>query len=442
MGRKRQRRELDVYIGSSKVGRYSRTSGGATSFRYDSDWLSSERALPISLSMPLSDRLWSGVQATSYFDGLLPDDRKVREKIAAREQADSAGIFDLLAVIGRDCVGALRFIPEGMDPGDPAKMEYRPVSDDEIAARIASLGTNPLGVNAEHDDFRISIAGVQEKTAFLRNDDQSDAGEWQLPLGPTPTSHIFKPAMKQGPAGADFSDSPWNEWFCLMLCRALGLETANAEVLIFGGKPVIVVERFDRTWQDGVLYRLPQEDICQALGVPPVQKYECDSGPGIADILKFLNGAIVPYEDRMNFMKTQIVFWLLSAIDGHAKNFSIFLSPDGYRLTPLYDVMSAAPYPEFPVQKVKLAMSLGNKNHYHLNQIQLRHFYQTGQQSGLREQDMDKLFSGLVTQIDNVLTEATALAADAGMPVSLSEPILAGVNKRAGMILKHMHTRI
>ncbi len=225
MGRKRQRRVLDVYVGTSKVGQYSRAPSGATSFRYDSEWLSSEWAFPISLSLPLSDRVWSGEGATSYFDGLLPDDRTVRDKIVAREHADSAGIFDLLAVIGRDCVGALRFVPEGLDPGDPVSMAYRPVSDHEIAARLASLG-----IHGDEDDFRISIAGVQEKTAFLLVDNQ-----WQLPLGPTPTSHIFKPATKEGSNGADFSDTPWNEWLCLLLCRAFGLETANAEVLLFDG---------------------------------------------------------------------------------------------------------------------------------------------------------------------------------------------------------------
>lgn len=429
MGRKRKRRELDVYVGSSKVGRYSREPSGATSFRYDPEWLSSERAFPISLSMPLSDRVWSGERASSYFDGLLPDDHTVRKRIAAREHAESAGIFDLLAVIGRDCVGALRFVPEGLDPGDPTKMEYRPVSDDEIASRIASLRTNPLGVHANEDDFRISIAGVQEKTAFLLVNRQ-----WHLPLGPTPTSHIFKPAMKEGPNGADFSDTPWNEWLCLVLCRALSLETANAEVLGFDSKPVIVVERFDRVWQDGVLYRLPQEDICQALGVPPVRKYQSDGGPGIRDILEFLNGAVTPHEDRLTFMKAQIAFWLLAAIDGHAKNFSIFLTPGGYRLTPLYDVVSTAPYPEFPIQKIKLAMAIGNKGYYRLNQIQLRHFYQTGQKAGLRKQDMDSIFSGLAKQMDNAIADAAALAAGAGMPESTSGPILAAVNKRAGMI--------
>ena len=136
----------------------------------------------------------------------------------------------------------------------------------------------------------------------------------------------------------------------------------------------------------------------------------------------------------MAFTKAQIVFWLLAAIDGHAKNFSIFLSPGGYRLTPLYDVMSAAPRPEFPDQKIKLAMALGNKNYYRLIQIQLRHFYQTGQKAGLREQDMDSIFSGLDAKMEDAIAEAADLAANAGMPESTSEPILARVSKRVGMI--------
>jgi serine/threonine-protein kinase HipA len=185
-----------------------------------------------------------------------------------------------------------------------------------------------------------------------------------------------------------------------------------------------------------VLYRLPQEDICQALGVSPLRKYQSDGGPGIVEVLKFMNGAVAPHEDRLTFMKTQIVYWLLAAIDGHAKNFSIFLTPGGFRLTPLYDVMSAAPYPELQVQKIKLAMALGDKGYYRLNQIQLRHFYQTGQKAGLHEQDMDSIFSGLATRMEGAIAEVSALATDAGMPETTSSSILAGVSRRASLLQK------
>ena len=101
--------------------------------------------------------------------------------------------------------------------------------------------------------------------------------------------------------------------------------------------------------------------------------------------MKFLNGAIAPYDDRLTFLKTQVVFWLLVAIDGTLIKFSIFVTPDGYRLTPLCDVVSAASYPQFPVQKSKLAMAVGNTRYYLLSQIQQQHFLQTAQKVDLKE---------------------------------------------------------
>lgn len=429
MGRKRKTRILDIYVGQTKVGAYTRAASGATAFRYDAAWLSSERAFPISLSMPLSDRAWVGEMATSYFDGLLPDDQVIREKIAAREHAESAGTFDLLAVIGRDCVGALRLVPEGEDPGNPRLMNYRPVGDKEIGKRISSLGRVPLGIHtgdeSGEDDFRISIAGVQEKTAFLRIGSQ-----WHLPLGPTPTSHIFKPAMMLGPNGADFSDTPWNEWLCLNICQAFGLEAAQAEVLIFDDKPVIVIERFDRHWLDDVLYRLPQEDLCQALSVPPSRKYQNDGGPSVLDVLAFLNGAVVPREDRLKFVKAQILFWLLAAVDGHAKNFSIFLAPGGYSLTPVYDVMSAAPYLELSPHKIKLAMSVGNNRHYRVKGVLPRHFYQTALKAGIQSEDIDEIFSDLVDQKDRAISEVIEQATAVGVPELMTGSIIEGFEHR------------
>jgi serine/threonine-protein kinase HipA len=429
MGRKRQSRTLDVYVGTRQVGRYMRAPNGATSFRYAAQWLGSDRGFPVSLSMPLSDRIWSGDAVNAYFDGLLPDDPFVRDRIAAREGAASGGTFDLLAAIGRDCVGALRFVSEGADPGDPRMMRHRPIRDEEIAERLASLSNHPLGLDTGSDDFRISIAGMQEKTAFLQVD-----GQWHLPLGATPTSHIFKPALKQGPNGADFSDSPWNEWLCLMICRELGLETAQSEVRHFGGKPVIVVERFDRLWRDDVLYRLPQEDLCQALGVAPMRKYQADGGPGLLDIMNLLNGAESPRDDRLRVMRAQLVFWLLAAVDGHAKNFSIFLSPGGFKLTPLYDVMSAAPYWEISTHKAKLAMSIGDSHHYRIKGILPRHFYQTAKHAGITKDDIDHLFADLLDRLDSACESAAALAGDAGMPPHTAEAIISGLRSRAKLI--------
>lgn len=423
LGRRKQHAELAVYIGTTRVGTYTREPSGAASFHYHHDWLGSGRGFPISLSLPLSDRRYSGAVVAGYFDGLLPDDPQVRQKIAARERAGSAATFDLLSVLGRDCVGALRFVPQGEDPGDPSLMQYRPLSEAEMASRLAALDHNPLGMHGEDDAFRISIAGVQEKTAFLRVD-----GQWVLPQGATPTSHIFKPAMRgQDP---EFVHSPWNEWLSLQLCQALGLDTASTEVASLGDKPVLVVTRFDRRWSGEVLYRLPQEDLCQALGVTPGGKYESDGGPGMADVMQVLRGAIDPLQDRLQFYRAQLVFWLLGAIDGHAKNFSLFLTPGGYRMTPLYDVISVAPFKTLPAQKARMAMSYGQRRVYRLAQIQPRHLLQTATVCGLTEAKAQSVIDDLIQRGHAALDKGETLAGTADMPQSSSVPILVMLEKR------------
>ena len=128
----------------------------------------------------------------------------------------------------------------------------------------------------------------------------------------------------------------------MRILAELDMPVANTEVSDFNGTRALVIERFDRVWtQDSRLLRRPQEDCCQALSCPPARKYQRDGGPGIAEILEFLKASDQPASDQRQFMKAQIVFWLLAATDGHAKNFSVFLYPGGgFELTPLYDVLS------------------------------------------------------------------------------------------------------
>src|SRR6185295_4475234 len=146
------------------------------------------------------------------------------------------------------------------------------------------------------------------------------------------------------PQGIDLSTSVENEWLCAQIARAFGIPVAECRMETFGDQSALVVERFDRRLSvDGKWFmRLPQEDFCQATATSSALKYESDGGPGIGKIMEMLLGSERAAEDRRDFMRTQLVFWLLAGIDGHAKNFSIFLLPGGaYRLTPRYDIMSA-----------------------------------------------------------------------------------------------------
>src|ERR1017187_7894870 len=251
---------LNVFLNSRLVGQLRRETSGAISFRYDRSWLEWDFVLPISLSLPLREQAYSGAPVISVFDNLLPDNDDLRRRIAARTLAEGTDAYSLLGAIGRDCVGALQFLPHDVEPGPAGAVEGDPVSSGEIASIIDNLATAPLGIT-EDENFRISIAGAQEKTALLYRD-----GQWYKPRGTTATTHIFKPSIGKLPNGVDLTDSAENEYLCLMIIAALGMEAAKPQIKTFGKKSVLVVERFDRRWTaDGRLVRLPQEDCCQAL---------------------------------------------------------------------------------------------------------------------------------------------------------------------------------
>jgi len=403
MARKRRYAPLDIFMNGRLVGRIAKQPGGAIDFTYHNSWLIWENALPVSLSLPLREARYTGRAATAVFDNLLPDNEDTRRRLAASVKADGDDAYSLLAAVGRDCVGALQFLAEGTKPGPVGQVEGRPLSHEDIAGILGDLNRTPLGVDDE-GEFRISIAGAQEKTALL-----FWQNNWNIPHGSTATTHILKPQIGMR-GNIDLSQSVENEHLCMKLTGTLGLPTARTEIHDFGDRRTLVVERFDRRWTgDQRLLRLPQEDCCQALSVPPSAKYQADGGPGIVTILELLKGSDDPERDRRNFMKTQIVFWLLGAIDGHAKNFSIFLGPGGrFSMTPLYDVMSAQPAVDagqIRHNRMKLALAVGENNHYVVNTIMPRHFIQTGAAAGMPDAVIQEIMAEVLAQVPAALEQ-------------------------------------
>ncbi|MDE0531116.1 MAG: type II toxin-antitoxin system HipA family toxin [Albidovulum sp.] len=432
MARRRTRIPLDVFLNARLVGQLRRQTSGAIEFQYDTDWLGWEHTLPLSLSLPLREDRYIGDPVIAVFDNLLPDAELIRRRVAERVRADGYDAYSLLAKVGRDCVGALQFLPEGQESGPAGEIDSRIVRDAEIAAKIGDLAATPLGVD-EDEEFRISLAGAQEKTALLRL-----RGKWRVPRGTTPTTHILKPQIGRLPAGIDLTQSVENEYLCMKLTAAFGLPTAAVEITDFGDHRVLVVERFDRRWTvDKRLLRLPQEDCCQALSVPPTRKYEAEGGPGIANVLDLLKASDDPESDQRFFLAAQLMFWLLGATDGHAKNFSIFLQPGGrFRLTPLYDVMSAQPARDagqLQKNKTKLALAVGDRRHYVIDSILPRHFIQTAQRNGVPERVIEEICADFLDRADTAI-EQTLAALPKDFPVALVEPITGGLRARLRLI--------
>ena len=382
--------ELNVWMNGELVGVWSRTRTGGHRLTYEETWLHSLRRRSLSLSLPIGpSREISGASVSSYFENLLPENDNIRRRLSARFRTRGTEAFELLTAIGRDCVGAVQLLPPEMTPEGFDRIDGVPLNDAEVERLLRNVTAEPLpGTNEDLDEFRISIAGAQEKTALL-----CQHGKWFRPRGATPTTHILK--LPLGVVGGglqlDMSESVENEWLCAEILRALGFSVAKTEMALFGTQKVLVVERFDRQWMDERwIARLPQEDFCQALAIPPDRKYESDGGPGIEDALKLLSGSASPNADREQFLLVQLAFWLLAATDGHAKNFSVFLNAgDSYRLTPLYDVLSAWPVigrgaNSLSPQKARLAMGLRTKNmHYRLREIRARHYRELAEKSGV-----------------------------------------------------------
>ena len=434
MGRKRQSKALNILMNGQSVGQLTKSLGVLT-FKYERDWLASSTAVPLSLSIPLSSGEYRGDTIYRFFDNLLPDGTKIRERMQTRLKAESNDAFDLLAEAGADCVGAIQLV-KALPAPSVKEIQAQPVSDRKIAEILKSYKQQPLGMTPEEDEFRISLAGQQEKSAFLWHEDK-----WKRPIGSTPTSHIFKlPIGQIEQQGIDLRDSVENEWLCLKIAKEFGLRVPDATIGAFEGLKVLIVERFDRQWSaDGSwLIRLPQEDLCQALDYSPGQKYESDGGPGISKIMEVLLQSTNSFDDRAQFMRSQIFFWILAAPDGHAKNFSIFLAPGGrFKLTPFYDIISAYPLldkGEIQPQKLRLTMAaLGANKHYRWRNVLQRHWISTAVHCGFPKEEIEKIMREFATQAEE-WTANVRRKIPHDFPKEIAESILQGVLNKCNAI--------
>jgi serine/threonine-protein kinase HipA len=443
---------LTVWMNGERVGEWATLRTGTPVFRYEASWTQSRSARALSLSLPITaNREVRGEAVEYYFDNLLPDSAEVRRRIRMRFQTRSTDAFDLLSAIGRDCVGAVQLLPADQTPEGWNRIDAEPLTASGVEQVLRAVTLNaPLGPE-EQNEFRISLAGAQEKTALLRM-----AGRWFHPKGATPTTHILKlPLGVVGNFQGDLSDSVENEWLCGRLLRELNLPTADSEIARFGEQRTLVVTRFDRRWQ-GVtaedaehrsfkptrgtwIARLPQEDFCQALGLPPTRRYESEGGPSIQRALALLAGSERPLEDQTTFLLAQLSFWLLAAIDGHGKNFSIFHHRGGsYALTQFYDVLSAWPVighgkNQLPLEKAKLAMAVrGRKPHYRLDEITARHWRELAEQVAI-EGLWDRMQALIEAAPDALARLETRLPR--GFPERVFAKIHAGVLKQSRRFL-------
>lgn len=456
--------ELITLLSGAKMGRLTRTAAGV-SFVYDKIWRDVRDTLPLSLSMPFAKMEHGPEVVEPFLWGLLPDNELILTKWARRFQVSARNVFALIANVGEDCAGAVQFVrPERLDAVLSQTMnEVEWLSEGQVAERLRGLRADHGAWRAPGDTGQFSLAGAQPKTALLFDD-----GRWGVPAGRMPTTHILKP-----PTG-EFDGHVENEHICLELARAAGLPTAASQIMRFEDETAIVIERYDRVRTADMavsfaarsaayavssiddpsavaraaaaaaegaglselaktqpVLRAHQEDICQALGRHPANKYQNEGGPGPVEIMGLLRThSSAPKEDVDTFVDALAFNWLIGGTDAHAKNYSLLIAGGGrVRLAPFYDLASILPYPEFDPQKVKLAMKIGGE--YRLRDIGSRQW--TALATALRLEKtgvLDRVLALAETVIEKTPSVVSA-ARKAGLTHAILETLETKIPRRA-----------
>lgn len=367
---------LDVYLHGNKIGKLS-YQNGELSFVYDADYLGSEKPAKLSHVFPLNPEPFDNQTTEPFFSGLLPDDI-VRRRLARYLGVSEGNTFALLREVGGECAGAVSVFVEGESPAAFNEPEYKILDESDAKEILSSLDRHPF--LAGEEGVRLSGAGAQDKLIVSIVD-----GKLAIPLRNTPSTHIIKPPIK------DLEDTVFNEFFCMKLAGDMGLPVPEVDVYWLGDQPYYLVKRYDRRVdKNESVRRLHQEDFCQALQIPPEQKYENEGGPSLQSCFDLLEeriaGGNMAGKNRLTFLQGVIFNYLVGNGDAHGKNFSLLYDQEVESLAPFYDLMNTLVYGD--AFKAKMAMKIASK--YKFREVGQRHFDTFSEENGFRPDYVQK----------------------------------------------------
>lgn len=390
------KRVLVVRWGEQTVGQLTQDEHGDLGFVYATTWLADPDAPPLSASLPKRTKAFRKKECRPFFAGLLPEQTQ-REVVARALGVSAANDFSLLDRLGGEVAGAIELLPTGTEPSvSPSRHAPSRLDEAALIALLDDLPRRPL--LAGEKGLRLSLAGAQPKVPVVLVD-----GMVALPAPGQPTTHILKPPIGWLPGTTE------NEAFVMRLAEAVGLDVARVEPRFVGGKPFLLIERYDRVVSvDGRVQRVHQEDFCQALGVPPEKKYANEGGPTFADCFSLLRTtSAVPGPDLLGLLDAAIFNVIVGNADAHGKNFSILHRNTGPRLAPLYDLLSTAFYPELAAT---FAMKIGRRSS--LGELDAKGWKRFADDAGIGWPLVRQRVGEIATRIDaKIATVAAAFAA-------------------------------
>lgn len=415
-------KKLSVYLNKVFIGTYEQELSGKTIFTYDSNYLKSAKAKPLSISLPLQPEPFEHRVVEPFFSALLPDEYQ-RELLAKNLGESERNPFALLSIVGGDCAGAIEII----NPAKPitqSKTPNSPLSEDELDRIIKKeLPISPL-LASKKSKIRLSLAGAQSKLAVFF-DEKKDLFPHQI--SDQPSTHILKPSNPH------WDDLPYNEFFCMKLAEKIGLDVAKVLLKFSKKDPYLLVRRYDRRIDSkGKVTRIHQEDFCQALAIMPEKKYESHGGPSIAKSLQLIeNHSIHPARDKLQFIHAVIFNYLIGNCDAHGKNFSFLHLENGLKFAPLYDLVCTSAY---PIEN-KMAMRIGSN--YKIKPLPLRHWHSIVPNTNTARSSLNKDLKTFATKLPKKAAELKIELEKVGIKSGIFEKVIEVINKRCDYILKY-----
>lgn len=395
---------ISIYHGDKEVGTLSRTEAGAYGLDYTAEW--QQNGFPVSVHLPLDSPHHEGGTVEHYVENLLPEG-ELRRALAARHGVSANNYYDLMLAIGKDCAGAFSI-------GAPQSSgSYVPLSPEQLRAELLHLRANHLPIDQAGRSY--SLAGAQDKEVLFE-----ERGVFHLPLHGAASNCIVKtPGRQEG--------SVENEFFCMRLARAAGLEVSQVEYLPIRGIPSLKIERYDRRGKGRGIIRVPQEDFCQLAALPSSRKYEREGGPSFADCAQMIRRyAGVPAVNLLRLVDWAGFNMAIGNMDAHAKNISLFMDSKGVkRLAPFYDLISTRFYPP-ELGNGDLAMSIGGR--FNPDRIGSRQWEAFANDLGLFPSVVAKrlrsLWTNIIASLPDTLESTQSLLPAPGILPELKKQIL------------------
>jgi len=287
-----------------------------------------------------------------FLDNLLPEGKGL-EVFSLFFQITKNNTLALTRQIGNETSGALSFFEKEIKT---VQTTVRAINIKELTNRIKL--EDPMQLIIWDGKPRLSVAGVQDKLPIIYHNDEYSFGD-----GTLASTHILKFETDRQ------RHLVLNEYICMKLALMIGQNVAEVDMKRFDTRPALLVERFDRhRISETEIQRLHMIDGCQALNLAPTHKYERNFGSG-RDVKHIREGVSFkklfdfstlcknPIKTKLSILQWAFFNLIISNSDAHGKNISFFANQSGYHLTPYYDLVCIAMYPEF---EQELSMAFGD----------------------------------------------------------------------------------